>query len=203
MSHNECPICFELIVCGNNTVTTECGHAFHTNCLMTSVAHNGFGCPYCRSQMATEVRNADDFDDIDDEDDEDGEDGEDEDDDNNHDNYVLRGLRFFYNNLDGIEHDNDDIEEEEEAEREIIERLPKPSAIFIADKLIEQNVTVEQLIKCLLLEHIGYDAEDEEFTRIDETIFEKIQNIIRTYRPGDIEDREHRENNMENKMQVV
>ena len=56
----ECPICMEELQIGKNCVTTECGHRFHTNCLMTSVAHNGFGCPYCRSVMAEEVIEDDD-----------------------------------------------------------------------------------------------------------------------------------------------
>ena len=50
----DCPICMDVIEGNNNRVTTECGHCFHTSCLMTSVAHNGFGCPYCRSKMAEE-----------------------------------------------------------------------------------------------------------------------------------------------------
>ena len=51
----ECPICMDCILDTKNRVTTECGHCFHTNCLMTSVAHNGFGCPYCRTAMAKKV----------------------------------------------------------------------------------------------------------------------------------------------------
>ena len=63
----ECPICMECILDTKNKVTTECGHCFHTNCLMTSVAHNGFGCPYCRTAMAEAVDDDDDdgFDDSD------------------------------------------------------------------------------------------------------------------------------------------
>ena len=56
MSHacenQECPICMDPIEGAKNSITTECGHAFHATCLMTSVAHNGFGCPYCRTAMA-------------------------------------------------------------------------------------------------------------------------------------------------------
>jgi hypothetical protein len=52
----DCPICMEQIESfTKNCVTTECGHCFHTSCLMTSVAHNGFGCPYCRTAMAKKV----------------------------------------------------------------------------------------------------------------------------------------------------
>ena len=68
-----------------NKVTTECGHCFHTSCLMTSVAHNGFGCPYCRSAMAKEPE-------------EDESVYSDEDDDDfiePYDDYALRGFRFL------------------------------------------------------------------------------------------------------------
>ena len=53
----ECPICMEVIVTTKNIVVTECGHTFHCSCLMTNVAHNGFECPYCRTEMAKEVYN--------------------------------------------------------------------------------------------------------------------------------------------------
>ena len=82
---NECPICMDPIETQRNCVTTECGHCFHTNCLMTSVAHNGFNCPYCRTAMAEEP-----------EDDESSiyetDDGEDEMFNDN----ALRGFRFFF-----------------------------------------------------------------------------------------------------------
>ena len=59
----ECPICMDCIESTtNNCVTTECGHCFHTNCLMKSVAHNGFGCPYCRTAMAEQPEEDDDDD---------------------------------------------------------------------------------------------------------------------------------------------
>ena len=50
----ECPICLDVLdlTSNRNIVTTECGHSFHCNCIMQSCAHNGFGCPYCRSVMA-------------------------------------------------------------------------------------------------------------------------------------------------------
>ena len=99
----ECPICMDPIDTQRNCVTTECGHCFHTNCLMTSVAHNGFGCPYCRTKMAEEV--ADEESDYDDE--------EEEEIYEQYDDYALRGLRFFNNNINGEEHDQEDLDEEE------------------------------------------------------------------------------------------
>ena len=51
-NQNECPICMDDIIGLSNRVTTECGHTFHCSCLMQNAAHNGFGCPYCRTTMA-------------------------------------------------------------------------------------------------------------------------------------------------------
>ena len=58
---SDCPICFESInFKGNNFVKTECGHEFHSSCLMMSALHElrsnsggitGFKCPYCRQLM--------------------------------------------------------------------------------------------------------------------------------------------------------
>jgi hypothetical protein len=47
----ECPICMDTVDRKINCVITECGHAFHSRCLLTNVLHNGFGCPYCRSVL--------------------------------------------------------------------------------------------------------------------------------------------------------
>jgi len=52
----DCPICMDSIkTTSNNCVTTECGHRFHTKCLLQSVAHNGFGCPCCRTGMVEAI----------------------------------------------------------------------------------------------------------------------------------------------------
>lgn len=49
----DCPICFETLdFGGNNCMRTECGHGFHTSCLMMSLHQsNDFKCPYCRQKM--------------------------------------------------------------------------------------------------------------------------------------------------------
>lgn len=56
----ECPICLEEIVGIKNRVTTDCGHTFHCRCLFNNAAHNGFGCPFCRAELADEVQDSDD-----------------------------------------------------------------------------------------------------------------------------------------------
>ena len=170
----DCPICMEEIEYTKNCTTTECGHCFHASCLMKSVAHNGFGCPYCRSAMAEEIKEE--------EDEEEWESvSEDEDDD-----YALRGFRFFMNNLVGEEHDQVDIEEEEgEDDTSSVEevQIVKPSAAYIAQKLAEQGITMEQMVKAVLLRHEEYEADDETNMRIDGQIFGKMRSIINRYTP--------------------
>lgn len=186
MSHNcenpECPICMDPIEANKNCVTTECGHVFHANCLMTSIAHNGFGCPYCRTAMA-EVPEEEESDY-----------GEEDEEDPLEDEDMLRGFRFFMNNLAGEEHDEQDIEEEEvyiqyqenaqPAEEE--PEVPIPTASFIADKLTQQGVTMEDLVKVLLLGHEEYEPQSEHFERLDSEMFGKLRIIISNYNPVNV-----------------
>jgi hypothetical protein len=186
----DCPICMDCIEStSKNCVTTDCGHCFHTNCLMQSVAHNGFGCPYCRTAMAE----------VPDEEetlysDEDGdEDYEDEIEEEMFDDDALRGFRFFWNNLNGEEHDVDDEDEEEafldESEFDWEEfrnrRAPNanaanvPSPAVVAQKLQEQGVTFEQLVLQSLTNHREYVPSSE----VDLFIYAKIRRIISTYTP--------------------
>ena len=172
MSSNvECPICMDDINISVNCVTTECGHCFHASCLMRNVAHNGFDCPYCRTVMAETPKSDDDeYDDCDEEE--------------VFDDYALRGFRLFFNNINGLEHEQVDIMDENE-EEEIPEEqvtIVKPSPILIANKLSEKGITMEQLVKVLLMkEHEEYDENEEEFSHIDDEIFGKIRMIISNY----------------------
>lgn len=46
----ECPICLSYITdIEKDVVTTNCGHTFHTSCLIRNVLQNGANCPYCRA----------------------------------------------------------------------------------------------------------------------------------------------------------
>ena len=113
---DECPICMDAIDPNKNRVTTECGHTFHCSCLMTNVSHNGFACPYCRTAMAEEVEDENEYND-------------DystsswyygpEDDDSVDDSsvsvagpgleaHVLRGMRWFFQRVDPQEDDEDE-----------------------------------------------------------------------------------------------
>jgi hypothetical protein len=164
----------EIIDFKKNCVTTDCGHCFHTNCLMTSVAHNGFGCPYCRTAMAEEIKEEEEEEEDDWYDDDEEEDMFSDD--------ALRGFRFFMNNINGLDHDQEDINDEEESDEEDEEETPVPSAEFLSKKLIEDGVTVEQMVKALLLSHAEYE-DNEEFDRVDNELYGKLRIIISNYTP--------------------
>jgi hypothetical protein len=176
----DCPICMDVIEINKNCVTTECGHCFHASCLMTSVAHNGFGCPYCRTEMAKEPEQE--------EEDWETDDGEEEEEEEIFDENALRGFRFFWNNLNGDEHeqeDNDDEnaaeEEEDEEEQEDDENVP--STDFVAQKLREQGVTFEQLVHMMCnLDHDEY-RNTEQAERFGDELFGKIRIIVSNYTP--------------------
>jgi len=146
---SECPICMDMIDVSKNCVTTECGHKFHTSCLMKNVSFNGFECPYCRSVMA--------------EDDEDGEDGE----------------------------DDEDDEDDEEGDNETHENYPLsnedpiPSFELIFKKLMDKNVTYEQLVKSMMYGHLAFSFTEncDEYEKIAELINDEIYNTIINYKP--------------------
>jgi hypothetical protein len=115
---------------------------------------------------------------------------------------ALRGFRFFMNNVNGVQHDVEDVEEEieemgprrrtygdvrfndngemswEEEEEET------PTAEFVAQTLTEQGVTVEQLVKALMADHEEYQ-DDDDVERINDELFGKLRIIISNYKPGD------------------
>lgn len=166
---SECSICMDDIEFNKNCVTTECGHCFHASCLLQNVAHNGFNCPYCRNVMADEPEES-----IEEEEEvfEEEEDEEEED--------TLRGFRFFFNNVYGIPHEEEDVEEEQDA---INEAAKIPSLAYICQKLIQDGVTFEQLVKARLMGYDTYDNEYDNSHDIDEEIFDKMGIIITSYVP--------------------
>jgi hypothetical protein len=115
---------------------------------------------------------------------------------------ALRGFRFFMNNVNGTEHDAEDVEEEEaelgprrrsygdvrfndngEMSWEEEDEEEKPTAEFVAQTLTEQGVTVEQLVKALMADHEEYQ-DDDDIERINDELFGKLRIIISNYTPG-------------------
>jgi hypothetical protein len=177
-TNTECPICMDTFVGHLNKVVTECGHAFHCSCLMQNVAHNGFGCPYCREKMADEVEEEDTIVSWDDEEvtvfDED----------------ALTSFRMFHQRLNGEEVEeeeeeeendwstvSDEEEEEEEAavEEEHYEILP--SSQYVADKLAENGITYEDLVKSLLESEHDYP----DFRRRSAEVYGQFRIVLTQY----------------------
>jgi len=177
----DCPICMEVIEVNKNCVTTECGHCFHANCLMTSVAHNGFGCPYCRTAMAEIPAEEIEYDS--------------EEEDELYDDNVLRGFRFFFNNVNGQPHEEEDINEEEEEEEQEndwsdvedddVEEQSVPSTEYVVDKLRQRGITYEQLVKSILFMEHNDEYDNDELKRNCDELFGKFRIIISNYRPED------------------
>ena len=160
----ECPICMDDIDVNKNSVTTDCGHCFHTSCLMHNVSLNGYCCPCCRASMADEPPLDDDDSSDDSYDDEDDED------------YILRGFRFFNNNLNGCDHSEDDVIDENDDETD--EQKP-PTFSYITQKLQEKGFTYEQLVQVILNEHDEYN--DDYVSRFENKLHGSIRRIIINY----------------------
>lgn len=173
MTCKECPICMDDIM-ENNSVVTECGHCFHTSCLLKNVAHNGFGCPYCRSVLAEVPEDEESESEDEDEEEEEDTDSEEEDGNELYSDSSLRSMRLLFQRVE-----NEQVEEEEEEEEEDV---PRPSPEVIEQSLIQQGVTMLDMIKCMIaINHEEYESEVDYQTKEDE-IFNKMSVIISEYR---------------------
>ena len=184
----ECPICFDLIQPNVNCVTTDCGHSFHTSCLMKNTAMNGYDCPYCRTQMA-EAPPEDAFSEYGDgggdhyhdhveDDEEDYADGDEEEEE-----YTLLGFRWFFQQIHGEELEGDAVEYEqfqkeerdfdEESDKMSEEAKAKIDNVILGLKQIN-TISYEDLLKAFIHVSIdkfplNHDAE-EAFQKVHSTI---------------------------------
>ena len=151
----ECPICFELID-KINSLTTECGHTFHTSCLMKNVAHNGFGCPYCRTAMAESVSFQDP------------------------ELPELIPENIFetgWASEEPVWESEAWISEPLAEPRETRSRV-KPTIEEITQKLADQGITMRHFVQAFLKDHGAYDQEEIDFMRVDDELYERIEEII-------------------------
>ena len=166
-----CPICMDNIDTLYNCLVTECGHYFHTSCLMKNVAQNGFDCPYCRRRMADKPPL-----------------------------YLEEDIDYSMTDLLQVEEQGQEQEQEqredsiEEVISEEIEPIIIPSHKFITRKLINKDITMEQLVKCILLTHPDYNfgdrneyGEEQEFVHCKEDIYNHISTTILNYTVEDAE----------------
>lgn len=181
-SQNECPICMETLEGLCNRVVTECGHAFHCSCLMQNAAHNGFGCPYCRSKLAEEPEE---------------EEYDDEDDNSLEEDTVIFGddaltsFRMFHQQINGEEVEEEDAEEWEStsSSSEEEDTIEMPDAVYMAHKLEARGVTFVDLIKNILYqEHSTFGEHYSEYERICHEVYGKFRAVISQYRPNSSEE---------------
>lgn len=138
----ECPICMEKMEGDNNKLTTECGHTFHTSCLMTNVSKNGFDCPYCRSIMAEVPEEK------------------------------LPDLEDVW------EQPWEPLNPDELAEVVPTAQERKPTPRFIAELMIDQGFTMTHFVQAYLKDFAIYNEEEENFMRVDDELYERIDEII-------------------------
>ena len=169
----ECPICYDDIDVKKNCITTECGHTFHCKCLLQNAATNGFSCPMCRSTMAEEPEDNNSEDEYE-------EYSDDEDEEEPYDDNALTSFRMFHQQLE-----NEEVEEEQALVEDLVQDLVvevKPNAAYIAAKLVSQGFTMEDMVKCLLVEHEEYDQDVETNDSCSNRMFGKFRQIISTYK---------------------
>lgn len=199
---SDCPICMDVLPESGvaNLVVTSCGHRFHTSCLLTNVSHNGFGCPYCRTQLSEASSSGSVSSSA--EDDDDSSYTEDELNDGmvmevenvTHTDYVLRGLRWFMNRVSDEEPDDEEDvvpDEDEDYEfdgygSELFSSLSQavPPAAHITNVLKSQGITMEDLVNVLMYrtsDRSFGEAEDEEYERLSRSIHGRMRSIISEY----------------------
>ena len=166
----ECPICMDDICLNVNCVTTECGHQFHTSCLMQNVAHNGFGCPYCRNKLAEDIEEEEYSDDETDFDEEEEDEEEDEEEPVGDNEMALHGMRQLFRRA------NNDIEEAGEREARVV------TAEEMTLTLIDAGYNMTDIVKAFMINtgfHLHYPddtTEEDEFVEKIESHMEKVLN---------------------------
>tara|TARA_B110000971_G_scaffold218116_1_gene256278 strand:- start:2607 stop:3053 length:447 start_codon:yes stop_codon:yes gene_type:complete len=144
---------------------------------MKSVAFNGFACPCCRDVMAM-AREGELSEDEDEDEDEYEEYGDfcermDEED------TVLSSFRWLFNRLENEPTEEFPLDDIARRERLEDEDFPVPVAIdLILKSLVEQGVTMEDLLKSHLFgAHDEYQVEND-YNRVDRQIYGKIRRLI-------------------------
>jgi hypothetical protein len=101
-------------------------------------------------------------------------------------------LRLFNNNVNGEEHDQEDLDDEgedaeesedEEVVEEAEEAVAPPPVSYVAQKLAEQGVTMETLLKAVLCSVNNYERDYEDFERVENEIFGRVSTILNNYTP--------------------
>jgi hypothetical protein len=189
VEEKDCAICLETIEPNTNFIKTKCGHEFHASCLMENVAHNGFGCPNCRTVMAKEP---------------DADISEHEYDewtaDVVADEHAFRGMRMLFQRVEGEPVEEDDNAEEEDELDDFLseddeddERELLPPAEVIAEKLTEKGITFLDLVRSLISSNDEEYEFDQESMLVEGRVYGKICAIKKKYRKDELRKREAEE----------
>ena len=162
-----CSICLDDIDLNKNKLTTECGHIFHTSCLLKNASINGFKCPMCRTVLVEEP-------------DEDDDDEAEEDE--LYTEHSLRGMRFLFQQASGqeiVEADEDYDEYETIDDDETENNIVVPTFEHIIEQLRINNVSMEDVVKTLVSENYdGYSqnefANEDMFSLLDRIVIDYI-----------------------------
>jgi len=166
----------EIIDLCKNCSTTECGHQFHSNCLMKSIAYNGFGCPYCRFEMVEDISEDEDEEDEDDEEYQEGDGDEDQE-----------------QNEEGDGGDDDDEESDDGDEEDgfiVNPNEPLPSFELIQKKFIENGITYESLVKTIMFNSMIYHKNEnfQEYQKCNTFMEELFFDVVTKYTPEEEQD---------------
>jgi len=170
ISNNDCAICFEKIYNNINSCITECGHSFHTNCLIKAISFTGFHCPLCRKDFENNVKSEQylplmNF------------------------NMIQHNDNTYYSDSDS--NISDDNEQYEFITSELYDSNSTintqsshrfiPSVHYITQKLINISYPLENIICLALMEHNEYIEEQPNFVSSNTDLYNTIKNIINEY----------------------
>ena len=79
------------------------------------------------------------------------------------------------------ETEDEEDAEEENAEEE--EEAPKPTPSYIAQKLVEQGISMDDMVKLLLVNLNEYEREFDDFDRVENEMFGRVKSIMNNYNP--------------------
>ena len=170
---DECSICLDEIESGKNKLVTECGHMFHTSCLLKNASINGFGCPMCRAVLA-------------DEEEEDAEDEDEEEEEELYTEHSLRGMRWLFQQAQGEEivEDDEDMDDDYDGNSDDDSVYNVPTIDQVMQQLQNHNVSMIDVVKALISSNYGgYNdmdmASEEMFALFDRIIVdnETIPNV--------------------------
>jgi hypothetical protein len=173
MNYCDCPICLDEINETKNKTITECGHKFHTSCLMKNISLNGFGCPYCREKLFKPTQNdyvkkvfISDLNFIENE------------------NYILDGFRCLHqrNNNEELEEINNNVNDANisSVEYEISHPMaPLQHVISEVNKAkIKNNELIEYILEDFKFENLRESLKNKSFKKI----YTKLREMDAVYR---------------------